>query len=216
MEQEAKGLWPDLTLKESLRIEQSLGLPTSSVFDGRFVYEGKPNQESHAKRYFRASGPEAAYSTWDINALAWVKPFDLGFNNARINETISKLPANPKYPDWIGLKVHFNVQERYLMHHELWIDPQKSYLVMHYFRRQVESLTAGHSRTFEMDRRILEIAQTPDKQWYPLRVEIQEHYPGQGETTHHDVTDIRILMGTHWRTSEAAFNKDYVFTKIRR
>jgi hypothetical protein len=212
VEQEAKGIWPDLTLKESLRIERSLGSPLSSnVFNGRYVYEGKPKEKSPAKRYFRANGPEAAYSTWDINALAWVNLFDLGVNNARIKETITRLPVNPEYPDWIGIKIHYTVRERYSMDHELWIDPKKDNLVMHYTRRQVESLAAGHSRIFELDRHILETAQTPNKQWYPVHIEIREQYPGQGKTTHHDLQDIRILMDTNWTTSEPVFNKDYLF-----
>lgn len=214
--QKARDVWPNLTLDQALRAEKTHGLrPSSHVFNGRYVYEGSPTGKSSSKRYFLANGPEAAYSTRDINALAWVNPFDLGVKNARIKESTTRLPENAKYPALIGFKVHFDAYERYSMHHEFWIDPRKDNLVMRYSRKQVESLGGGRSQTFEAHRRILETAQTANKQWYPVHVEIREQYPSQGGSTHHDVTDIRILMDTNWTTSKPIFSKDYLFSKTQ-
>jgi len=215
--EEARDVWPNLSLDQALRAEETHGYgPSSHVFDGRFAYEGKPSDKSRSKRYFRASGPEAAYSSWDINALAWVDPYELGVNNARVRETITRLPVKPEHPEWIGFEIQFDVHERYSMHHEFWIDPRKDNLVMRYDRKQVESLPGGHSRVFEAHRQILKTAQTPNKQWYPVHVEIREHYPGEKGSTHHDITDIRILMDTDWTTSEPIFSRDYLFNKTQR
>jgi hypothetical protein len=214
--EEARDVWPKLTLAQALRAERTHGTgPFLHIFNGRHVYEGRPTDKSHSKRYFRASGPEASYSTWDINALAWVKPFDLGVKNARIKETITRLAVSPDDPEWIGLKIQFDVNERYSMHHELWIDPQRDNLVMRYTRKQLESLGGGRSQTFEAHRQILEAAQTANNQWYPLRVEIREYYPGRNASTHHDITDIRVLLDDEWTTSEPIFSKDHLFCETR-
>ncbi len=217
--EQIKDTWPDISIEEALRLENSNCVVSQEIFDGKTAMElddGPPAKSLRLSMSNPAKGPRLALEQ-DINSRAWINTYDLGINNSRIAETVTRLPDNPEYAGLIGLEISHESQQKMMqrefnfkIRYELWIDIQKDYMIMH--RRRIHDQYENDKivQTFTSEANILEAAQTPDGQWYPVHVETKMHDSSDINSTNDEINDIFIKIDTNWATSEDIFNRDYV------
>jgi hypothetical protein len=213
-----KESWPHISIEEAFQLENNQSVRSQDFYDGKYVsllQGGPPAKSLKTSLRNRANGPTYALEE-DINTQAWVNPYDLGVNNSRIAETITRLPENPQYEGLLGVKVSFALEQKgplrqsqdYQVIYELWVDPAKDYMVMHRTKWQHRYSASRIVETFLSEAHILETSQTSDGQWYPVHVERKMHY-SDDLNANDEIHDIHIRIDTDWTASDAIFDRDY-------
>jgi hypothetical protein len=216
--EQIKDVWPHISIEEAFRLENSHCVRSQDLYDGKYALllkGGPPAKSLKTGLHYPANGPTLALEQ-DLNSRAWVNPYDLGVNNSRIAETVTRLPENPRYQGLTGLKVSHELHQKgrqqknmFQMIYELWIDPQKDHMVIHRTKWQHQYLGGRIVQTFVSEAHILETSRTSDGQWYPAHVESKMHY-SDDLNANDEINDIVIQIDTDWKSSEAIFDKDYI------
>ena len=163
--EQIKDTWPNISFEQALNLENSNCLDSLEIFDGKTAMEfqdGPPAKSLRLSMSNPAKGPILALDQ-DINSRAWINTYDLGINNSRIEETVTRLPDNSEYKGLIGLEVSHELRQRimrqenlYKITYELLIDSQKDYMIIHRRRIQDQYQNDRIVQTFTSEAHILE------------------------------------------------------------
>jgi hypothetical protein len=190
--------WPNLTIPQTLELEDSEALERQMLFDGKQTItrhrdiEGTWRDRIDGRAdYFKVRKEDS------LAGLTWTVPFNqITSGSSHMKVDIQSLSEDPNHPGLVGFKFLGFAQTD-----ECWFDPDKDHILLERVERQEGSRPV--TRTI-----VTETGRTPDGKWYPKVIRLNSKSLTPQGSPQSESWEKRIMLDTNPSFSRGVFEAD--------